>query len=223
MRNKSIRSLIQEIKTAVAHNKLTNSAIADAIKELESLGHSTYDNNKFPLLENTNSFDVSVGSTPASLAEALLWKLGKWPTYKTFVENYKNKELEVSTTGGIVFSAFAKHLQNNEYPIYDQHSIRAIWAICELQIDEQEFCQSLLFDKSGAWKQAGSGDDGSCYKLFITWVKKICHENGVSHRELDQLLMPLGQAIKKETRSKKTDNDSKSDLQRFIALSEVVE
>ena len=28
---------------------------------------------------------------PTSLAEALLWKLGKWNTFKTFVSNYANQ------------------------------------------------------------------------------------------------------------------------------------
>lgn len=203
---------------AIAQKKLTNEEINKAIGTLRELGHNTYDRNKFPALENTDSFDVEIGSTPATLAEAFLWKLGKWPAYKTFVENYKAENMEVSKKGGIVFSAFAKHLQNNDLPIYDQHAIRSIWAICELEEKDQSRCKSLLLDTSGAWKQTGSGDDGSCYKLFVDQVEAICKDNNVSHRELDMLLMPLGQAIKKETRTKKKIKDSKSDFQRFSEL-----
>ena len=214
----NMAELVAMLKIAVAKEQLSDTVISDAIGALKRLGHKTYDANKFPQLENTSSFDIRVGSTPATLAEALLWKLGKWPTYKTFVENYQTKDLEVSTKGGVVFSAFAKHLQNNNFPIYDQHAIRAIWAICELKRNEQSLCMALLLDKSGSWKRSGSGDDGSCYKLFVDHVEQICKKNNLNHRELDLLLMPLGQALKKETRSKKKDKDGKSELQKFKSL-----
>ncbi len=215
---KNVQELVSKLKSAVAQEQLSGTVISEAIDTLKRLGHKTYDSNKFPQLENTSSFDVGVGSTPATLAEALLWKLGKWPTYKTFVENYQTKDLEVSTRGGIVFSAFAKHLQNYEFPVYDQHAIRAIWAICQLEANEQSLCKALLLDRSGAWKQSGSGDDGSCYKLFVHNVEQICKQNGVTHRDLDLLLMPLGQTLKKETRTKKKDGDTESDFQRFETL-----
>lgn len=217
---KNMNELVAKLKKVIAQKKLTNKEITDAIESLQGLGHNTYDSNKFPALVDTDSFDVEVGSTPGNLAEALLWKLGKWPTYKTFVENFKTEDLEVSKKGGIVFSAFAKHLQNNNFPIYDQHAIRSIWAICDLKAEEQDLCKSLLLDRSGSWKQAGSGDDGSCYKLFVGQVESICKDNNVSHRDLDMLLMPLGQAIKKETRTKMEITDSKSHFQRFSELCE---
>jgi len=215
---KNMNELVAKLKLAITQKRLTNEEINKTIDSLRELGHNTYDRNKFPPLEDTESFDVSIGSTPRTLAEALLWKLGKWPTYKTFVENYKTENLEVSKKGGVVFSAFAKHLQNNDFPIYDQHAIRSIWAICELEEADQDLCKSLLLDTSGAWKQAGSGDDGSCYKLFVDQVESVCKDNNVSHRDLDMLLMPLGQAIKKETRTKKKAKDSKSDFERFSEL-----
>ena len=201
--SKNVQELVAKLKIAVAKEQFSDKEISDAIDALKRLGHKIYDSKEFPQLKNTSSFDVGVGSTPVTLAEALLWKLGKWPTYKTFVENYQTEDLEVSIKGGVVFSAFAKHLQNNDFPIYDQHAIRAIWAIFELDTDEKNLCKALLLDKSGAWKQAGSGDDGSCYKLFFRHVEHICNKNNVTHRELDLLLMPLGQALKKETRTKK--------------------
>lgn len=212
--------LVNHLRVKVKEKKIDDNVIASAISDLESLGYEPYDKNKFPALCNTESFDSTIGSTPANLAEALLWKLGKWPAYKTFVENYKNKDLEVSATGGVVFSVFAKHLQNNDHPIYDQHAIRAIWAICELDGKQQALCKKLLVKKSGEWKDAGSGDDGSCYKLFVYWIKKICEENKLEHKYLDTLLMPLGQALKKATRTKSKDE---SDYQKFIELCNIKE
>ena len=214
----SIRELIRDLKKDVSTGTLTEEAITAAIKTLDSLGHDTYNFKKFPQLVNTSSFNDVIGDTPASLAEALLWKLGKWQTYKTFVQSYKDKDLEVSAKGGVVFSAFAKHLQNNDFPIYDQHAIRAIWAICDLEESDKKLCQALLVDSSGGWKQAGSGDDGACYMLFVSHVEKICKMNNVKHRTLDLLLMPLGQALKKVTRTEKKSIDKKSEFQRFEEL-----
>lgn len=214
----TLDKLVSQLKLAVVENRLTANMISTTIDSLVELGYKAYDSDKFPELKNTNSFDAEIGSTPASLAEALLWKLGRWPAYKSFVESYKTDELEVSSKGGVVFSAFAKHLQDNRFPIYDQHAIRSIWAICELEDRDREIIRSMLLTNSGAWRQAGSGDDGSCYKLFVEQVELICKENNLSHRELDMLLMPLGQALKKETRSKEKVKDIKSDLQRFLVI-----
>lgn len=215
MFNKSMENLINHLQVNVKEKKIDGKLIASAISYLVDLGYEPYDKEKFPTLVNTESFNSTIGSTPENLAEALLWKLGKWPVYKTFVENYKNDDLEVSSTGGVVLSAFAKHLHDNDRPIYDQHAIRAIWAICELDEKEQALCKNLLVKKSGEWKDTGSGDDGSCYQLFVSWIKKICTENNLDHRDWDTLLMPLGQALKKSTRTKKTD---KSDYQNFIDI-----
>lgn len=214
----STQDLIGDLKRDVSNGKLTEEAISAAIKTLGDLGHDTYNFKKFPQLVNTSSFNGAVGDAPASLAEALLWKLGKWPTYKTFVQSYNDQDLEVSAKGGVVFSAFAKHLQNNEFPIYDQHAIRAIWAICDLEDGDKKRCKALLVDSTGSWKQAGSGDDGSCYKLFVSNVDEICKKNNVKHRTLDLLLMPLGQALKKVTRTEKKSVDKKSEFQKFDEL-----
>ena len=100
-----LKALIINLKETVSCGNLTEELIQQAISSLAASNHKTYDFNKFPKLENTSSFKGDVGPTPASLAEALLWKLGKWPTYKTFVENYNDKNLKVSAKGGVVFSA----------------------------------------------------------------------------------------------------------------------
>lgn len=207
-----LAKIIEEVKLSISRNELNKELARKAIISLTEIGHSAYDSNKFPKLENTSSLLTDIGTTPKTLAEALLWKMGKWPTYLNFSKSYNNKDLKVSAEGGVVFSAFAKHLQDNKFPIYDQHAIRAIWAVCDLAADEAEKCKKLLFDKSGRWKQSGSGDDGSCYEIFLKKVTNICEENRISHQDLDMLLMPLGQAIKKETRGKKNNNKNEFEI-----------
>lgn len=198
---KTLADLIGYLQSTVANKKLTLQVIDDAKGQLSRLGFKQYDLKKFPKLSGTPRFSGDISSSPQSLAEALLWKLGKWTAYETFVKNFNNKNLTVSSRGGVVFSAFAKHLQDNENPIYDQHAIRALWAICKFTEIESQKCKSLLFDGRNNWKDAGSGDDGSCYVIFIKYVRKLCDDEKLSNDDLDRLLMPLGQAIKKETKN----------------------
>lgn len=198
---KTLAELVGDLQHAVRNKKLTSQVIDEAKSQLSDLGFKQYDLKKFPKLAGTASFSGEISSSPQSLAEALLWKLGKWATYQTFVRNFNDKNLKVSTKGGVVFSAFAKHLQDNGNPIYDQHAIRALWAICEFTNEESRKCKSLLFDGRENWKDAGSGDDGSCYEIFIKYVRTLCDDKKLSNDDLDRLLMPLGQAIKKETKN----------------------
>lgn len=219
--HKALRDLLGTLRKAIQEKKLTEQLIECATKRLAEIGHKEYNLEKFPPLpENTPSFVGSAGDKPDNLAEALLWKLGKWKVYKNFVENFKNKDFQVSPNGGIVFSAFAKHLQDKVNPIYDQHAIRALWTICEFTEIEQNKCKSLLFDKACNWKDTGSGDDGSCYLLFCEHIKSLCDGDKLSKEKLDRLLMPLGQAIKKSTKKSTSDDaqSSKTDYERFIAL-----
>jgi len=109
-----------------------------------------------------------------------------------------------ATKQDVVFFAFAKHLKDKHNPIYDQHAIRALWAICgKLSDDERKKCKSLLFDGKNKWKQTGSGGDTiECYDLFVKHINDlVATNNGVTKGEMDRLLMPLGQAIKKATDS----------------------
>jgi len=205
----------------VAHACLSSQNIKEAIKQLPSLGQSVYDEEKFPALRTNHDYgafstryaDLEEQNSPISLAEAMIWKLGRWDAYKSFVKNYETQNLVVSDDGSVVMSAFAKHLQTRENPIYDQHAIRSLWAIGRLDKDELIACESVLIDSSGNWKDSGSGKSAvACYELFVKHTKNICSENTVSLRELDLLLMPLGQALKKVTRPKKK---GESDLQLF--------
>lgn len=195
---------------------MSSQDIKQAIEQLIVLGHSVYDEEKFPVLKadhdygafSTRYASLQEQNSPINLAEAMIWKLGRWGAYKSFVKNYETRNLVVSEDGGVVMSAFAKHLQNHENPIYDQHAIRSLWAIGGLDKDEQIACESLLTDSSGNWKDSGSGKSAvACYELFVRHTEKICSENAVSLRELDLLLMPLGQALKKATQSKSKDEN----------------
>lgn len=213
---KTLADLIGYLQSSVANKKLTLEVINDAKGKLSRLGFKQYDLKKFPKLSGTASFSGEIRSSPQTLAEALLWKLGKWTSYQTFVKNFNDKNLKVSSQGGVVFSAFAKHLQDNENPIYDQHAIRALWAICNFTEKESNRCKSLLLDGRNKWKDAGSGDDGSCYEIFVRYVSKLCDDNKISNDDLDRLLMPLGQAIKKDT--KNGARSPQSDWDRFKNL-----
>jgi len=207
--------LIEKINTAIKHEKLSEDFITGAVNELVNLRFKSYDTEKFPELLNLPLPLGQVGDSPTNLAEALLWKLGKWNTYKTFAKNYNNKNLKVSTEGGIVLSAFAKHLQDNKNPIYDQHTIRALWAVYPFNQEESSLCKKLLFDQKENWKAVGSGDDGSCYELFVRQLDEICTRNKIDNKILDKLLMPLGQALKNATKATRNSVLLESDYKRF--------
>jgi len=216
-----LSSLMQQLRQLIARNELSSESVLNAIQKLSELNFNIYNMDKFPPLANTDKFIDNSGDTPNNLAEALLWKLGKWQIYKTFINNYTNSDAGVTADGGVVLSAFAMHLKNTDNPIYDQHAIRAIWAICEAFSDEEkQKCKLLLFDGSNYWKQTGSGDDGTCYKIFVKHISKICQKNNISNDEFDKLLMPLGQAIKKVTAIKKSERPSSdsTEYDNFIQL-----
>jgi hypothetical protein len=198
----SLKQIILDLQEAISdpNNKLTKYTVVEKTAELDGLGYK-YDFDKFPVLLDANQYADTSGDTPATLAEALLWKLGKWKSYKNFVSQYIDNDAEPSQKG-VVFFAFAKHLQDSQNPIYDQHALRALWSIClNLDAAHKNQCKSLLFKKDGTWKPAGEGvDTVNCYNIFVDFVGRLTAvEGGLTKRDLDCLLMPLGQAIKKKT------------------------
>jgi len=218
MTHSHLKLLIQDIRQAYRRHELDDSRIAASIQTLHDLGYRRYDARKFPPLPaNTATFGTDIGDTPSNLAEAMLWKLGNWPSYQSFVRNFSDPDMTVSAEGGVVFSAFAKHLQDPTKPIYDQHAMRALWALGEFSDAECARCTSLLFKRDGSWKEAGSGDDGTCYQLFAQHVAQGCRANRIQHGDLDKLLMPLGQAIKKYT-SARQPQTAGSHCERFLQL-----
>lgn len=197
-----LENLIAELQKAIANGGMNKGTVENAVKALSELGYQ-YDNKRFPALVGTETFVDTSCETPSNLAEALLWKLGKWQTYKKFAANYTSDNAK-PTKQNVVFFAFARHLKDKNNPIYDQHAIRALWAICgKLTTSERKKCKSLLFDGKNKWKQAGSGGDTiECYELFVRHINDLVDTNkAASKGEIDRLLMPLGQAIKKSTGS----------------------
>lgn len=194
--------LITSLQKKISEGGLDKSVIEEATKELAKLGYQ-YDDDRFPLLVGTEDFSNNSSDSPQGLAEALLWKLGKWKAYKKFCDSYA-AEQPVPTKTDVVFYAFAMHLKDKNNPIYDQHAIRSIWAISgRLTDDERQKCKSLLFDKRNEWKQSGTGKDAiDCYSIFVNHVNDLVSASGgASKSKLDRLLMPLGQAIKRSTKT----------------------
>jgi len=201
-RESPLGKLIARLQQHISEDGLDQAAIAQATKELADLGYR-YDEDSFPRLVGTEDFGHRIPDTPRDLAEALLWKLGKWKAYKQFCENFA-AEQPVPGKNDVVFHAFARHLKNKDNPIYDQHAIRSLWAIVgTLTRDESVKCRSLLFNTKNQWKESGTGKHAvDCYLLFVEKINHLTSAaNGASKSELDRLLMPLGQAIKKSTKT----------------------
>jgi hypothetical protein len=201
-KNNTLVELISGLQKTIASGGINKGTVENAGKALSDLGYQ-YDDRRFPALVGTENFADTSGETPSNLAEALLWKLGKWQSYKKFAANYTADDTK-PTKQNVVFFAFARHLKDKKNPIYDQHAIRALWAICgKLTANERKKCKSLLFDGKGKWKQTGSGGATiECYELFVRHLNDLVPpDNGATRSEIDRLLMPLGQAIKKSTGS----------------------
>ncbi|MBS7418654.1 hypothetical protein [Pseudomonas syringae] len=194
--------LIASLQKKISEGGFNKAVIEEATEELARLGYQ-YDEDGFPPLEGTEDFSNNSSDSPQDLAEALLWKLGKWKAYKRFCENYA-AEQAVPTKTDVVFYAFAMHLKDKNNPIYDQHAMRSLWSIFEkLTAYERLMCKSLLFDTENNWKKSGTGKSAiDCYPIFVKHVNDlISASGGASKSELDRLLMPLGQAIKNSTKT----------------------
>ena len=207
--NTALKNLIRSLQESVNKEGMTKDFILEATKTLQQIDSKySYNHDTFPALENTNLFEDESNDSPSNLAEALLWKLGKWKSYKNFAQQYADDSSKPNKTN-VVFYAFARHLKDSENPIYDQHAIRAIWAICGNMFnkEEKEKCEELLLDKKGKWKQTGSGKHAiECYSIFLDHINEIS-KVGASKREIDLLLMPLGQALKLHSKNYKEFSD----------------
>lgn len=199
-KNEELKKLIHCLQKSIFERQMTKIMVESSIQTLSVLGN-IYKDDSFPKLLNTENFTDTSGNSPNSLAEALLWKLGKWKSYKKFAKQYTG-EISEPSNSDVVFYAFAKHLKNKDDPIYDQHAIRALWAICGCLTDgEKSECKNLLMNKKGEWKDAGSGGSAvECYNIFKKHLNELV-KGGATKAEIDRLLMPLGQAIKNSTSS----------------------
>jgi len=93
----SLGKLIASLQQAIANGGMKRKTVVDAIETLSELGYK-YDGERFPALADSGTFSVTNSETPSNLAEALLWKLGKWKSYKQFSAYYMNKDVVPKTT-----------------------------------------------------------------------------------------------------------------------------
>ena len=196
-----LKQIIKSLRTHVENNTFSATAVYEATNKLAEINYK-YDSSLFPELPPTTNWKVPPLDKPQSLAEALLWKMGKWKIYKSFVEHFDNSDSQ-STSTDVVFYAFAKNLADQNKPIYDQHALRALWAIdTKLTPQQAKLCRNLLTKKkSGEWKPIASGvsaPDG--YLMYVNRINDISL-SGASLGDIDKLLMPLGQALKDHTKN----------------------
>lgn len=195
--NQQLSWIVSNLKSAITNKNLNENLAEQHIGNLSNLGFK-YDQETYPELRKTELFLPNMEDSPQNLAEALLWKLGKWPSYKNFVHYYDGKDKKPKKTD-IIFYAFAKHLRDNNDPIFDQHTLRSMWAVDSLLTKEEgALCKQFLMSKR-KWKPSGSGSSGmQCYDLYKRFIRRVqSFYNDI--KRLDMLLMSLGQALKKNT------------------------
>jgi hypothetical protein len=199
-----LKKLIQSLQEKIRIESLDSAAVKTATEALANIEYQ-YDANLFPELPANAEFSSDVGGAPNNLAEALLWKMGKWNVYRDFVNNY-NSDGPLVKKSDVVFAAFAKHLKNNGNPIYDQHALRAMLAInINLTHDQRMQCKSALIKskgkEKGKWKATLSGSETiTCYELYVAQLNALT-SNGLSKSSVDKLLMPLGHALKNHAKN----------------------
>ena len=99
-----IVELVSKLQQSVDEGGMTSEFVSSAIKDLKEFG-CEYDYDTFPRLVDTEQFSDKSGETPANLAEALLWKLGKWKSYKKFAKQFAD-EKSTPNNDDVVFYAF---------------------------------------------------------------------------------------------------------------------
>jgi hypothetical protein len=185
-------------------SSLTLKEFIYCINELKDLLDKKYDYSS--LLNSSGHYKSPEEPFPTTLAEALLWKIGKWETFLNFVGYYNGNQHDSHTD--VVFYAFARHLAEEKLPIFDQHSLRAIWAICEINDDEEKVLKKSLFKKvrnkqSYVWRSYGTGKEfRKCYsEIFLPKIYSLLPPDFGRNEMtcLDAFLMPLGQMIKNKT------------------------
>jgi hypothetical protein len=139
---------------------------------------------------------------PQNPAEALLWKQGDWLKYRKFLKWGSSKETP-NPPARIVQYAFALYLKDMDggRPIFDQHSLRALWAIRRKgrKKNGAQCCYKYLLSDEGSWKGTpGSGSPVASYDWYRKELEEIVNIVPIDLRnDFDKLLMPLGKALKK--------------------------
>lgn len=198
-----LKGVVSELQTAFEGEGLGDAMIQRALNLLAGINSfKPYRADRYPGLVSTENFEGSLGRTPANLAEAFIWKQGDWLKYQSFVSYYA-LDSQVPTRGHVHF-AFAKHLRDpKRVPIFDQNSLRAVWAICPLLTkSELRSIESYLVvstgKNKGAWKSnAGGGGALASMKAFFRVMQVLVSKPGSTNIDsIDKLLMPLGSLLK---------------------------
>jgi hypothetical protein len=191
-----LKQLVTQLQEDIRYERLTKAKIDKAIKDLDDHDYR-YDHDKFPPLVHAVTTKEDSCDSPTTPAEALLWKLGRWPAYKNFVAFHKSESAVSSNSRSVVFDSFALHLKDENNPIFDQHALRAVWAISQMSAADEAKCAHFLLDRTRPWKESGTGKFGAaCYWIFCRRARALVRMSEASLADIDKLLMPLGQAIK---------------------------
>jgi len=217
----NLREIIHSLRERLTTGRLGAGIVTSMTGMLAAAGYE-YDVARFPALPSNHAWPTDLQDAPQSLAEALLWKMGKWEVYRSFVGYVADANSAPKTTD-VVFYAFAKHLANSSRPIYDQHALRALWAIDSGMTHGQiGLCRSLLATRDGKWKASASGASTSeGYQLYLDRVERIRDES-LTLDALDKLLMPLGQALKQHT-ADRADKERTTHITEFNRLAGLAE
>ena len=137
----ALRDIVAAIRGSL--EDLTPEILEEQSAILDGLGYP-YDDNTYPQLdfpeewdegelhEGWDVLDIPEGqgdqaapghagailNRPPALAEALLWKLGKWNSYVQFVQDFAEAPHAPLAGNRIVFQAFARHLRTTTKSSY---------------------------------------------------------------------------------------------------------
>jgi hypothetical protein len=199
----ALKSVIKDLQLAFAGEEFIDQALCLAYSKLKKIeGFVPYEINKYPNLVDTESYDNHLDNTPMSLAEAFIWKQGDWLKYRSFASHYQLHSQEPKS--GHVHFAFAKHLREpKNTPIFDQNSLRAMWAICPvLTVEELRSIEGYLVSSirktKGRWKKTPGGRHaGPSMHAFFRVMRITASKSKINDfSSIDRLLMPLGSLLK---------------------------
>ena len=195
-----VKDIIRQLRDGM-EDGLTADDIEDSINKINNHLPRQYHYNckKFPALKRTKHLSMGSIVTPQSVAEAYIWKQGKWKEYGKFVGWYYYPDAK-PPKDRIVMYAYAKHLRDPSLPIFDQHALRSLWAISDvLWAARLDPCKDyLVVAKTNNWKDSGNSRTSAllCYRLFCAEFIATRAANNISQYRFDQLLWSLGKALK---------------------------
>jgi hypothetical protein len=192
-KRKNLKKMVTQIRSALLGKRPID---LDKYKSgLAALGKSyTYKTTQYPDFELPSDLKHRTSDTPTNLAEAFIWKTTFWNKYGKFVDAYKN--------GGppqgdyITFWAYAMYLRNPDLPIFDQHALRAVWALSStVKVSDLSNLREFLL-AGDSWELYAKGSTAKkCYDYFVRRVGSLAGDR-LDIREFDKVLMPLGKALK---------------------------